>query len=62
MKKLLAIVLAVVMTFSVASIGFASYKSDAQLRFDENGKFKILVLADVQTDYPMQDEMIFFME
>ena len=62
MKKLLAIVLAVVMVFSVASVGFASYKSDAQLRFDENGKFKILILADVQTDYPLPDDQVFFIE
>lgn len=62
MKKLLAIVLAVVMVFSVASVGFASYKSDAQLRFDKNGKFKILILADVQTDYPLPDDQVFFIE
>lgn len=62
MKKLLAIVLAVVMVFSVASVGFASYKSDAQLRFDKNGRFKILILADVQTDYPLPDDQVFFIE
>lgn len=62
MKKLLAIILSLVMVFSVAGVGFASYKSGAKLRFDENGKFKILVLADVQTDYPLPDDQVFFIE
>lgn len=61
MKKLLAVLLSVVLVFSLASVGFAA-GSNTTLQFDENGKFKILVFADVQTDYPMQDEMIFFME
>ncbi len=62
MKKFLSVILTVAMVFSVASVGFAGYKSDAMLKFDENGKFKILVLADVQTGYPMEEEMIFFIE
>lgn len=62
MKKLLAVILAVSMLFSLASVGFASYKSDAMLQFDENGKFKILVLADVQTGYPLPDDMVYLIE
>ena len=59
MKKLLAVLLSVVLVFSLASAGFAA-NGNTTLKFDENGKFKILVLADVQTDYPMQKDMIFF--
>ena len=62
MKKLLAVILSVVMVFSVASVGFAAGTGSTELKFNSDGKFKILVLADVQTDYPIQQEMIFFME
>lgn len=62
MKKLLAVLLSIVMVISLTSVSFASYKSDAQLRFDKEGKFKILVLADVQTDYPLPDDQVFFIE
>ncbi len=60
MKKLLAILLATVMLFSVANVGFAGYKDKAELKFDENGNFKMLVLADIQTGYPVPDDMITF--
>ena len=60
MKKILAILLAVVMVFSVASVSFAGFKDEAVLQFDENGNFKIMVLADIQTGYPVPDDMITF--
>lgn len=61
MKKLLAVLLSVVLVLSLTSVGFAA-NGNTTLKFDENGKFKILVLADVQTDYPLQKDMVFFME
>lgn len=60
MKKFLAVFLTVVMLFSIASTSFAGYKEEAKLRFDENGMFKILVLADIQTDYPVPLDMLTF--
>ncbi len=60
MKKFFAVLLAVVMVFSVASVSFAGYKDEAVLQFDENGNFKVLVLADIQTGYPVPDDMITF--
>lgn len=62
MKKFIALFLSVVMLFSVASIGFAGYKEEAKLQFDENGSFKILVLADIQTDYPVPEDMLTFIK
>lgn len=61
MKKVIALALAVCMLFTLATTSFASYKDKAQLQFDRYGNFRILVLADVQDDYPMQDAIIQFM-
>mgnify|MGYP007112553198 CR=1 FL=1 len=58
--RVLALILALVMVFSLVTVGFAGFKDEAQLQFDENGNFKIMVLADVQTDYPVPDDMITF--
>lgn len=57
MKKLLSVFLALIMVFSLTTLSFAGFKEEAQLQFDENGKFKILVLADVQTGYPVPEDM-----
>ena len=43
MKKILSILLAVVMVFSVASVSFAGFKDEAVLQFDENGNFKVMI-------------------
>ena len=60
MKKILSVFLAAVMLVSLVNVGLASYKDEAKLQFDENGNFKILVLADIQTGYPVPDDMITF--
>ncbi len=60
MKKFMSVLMALVMVFSLVTVGFAGFKDDAQLQFDEDGNFKIMVLADVQTDYPVPDDMITF--
>ncbi len=62
MKKVLALLISVVMLFSMVTVGFAGYKEEAKLQFDENGMFKILVLADIQTGYPVPEDMITFIE
>lgn len=55
MKKVLSLVMAVIMLFSCAV--FASAQDNIQLQFDENGKFKILVLADIQSGYPVGEAL-----
>ncbi len=60
MKKVISVVLAITMLFSLVTMSFAGYKDDAQLQFRANGKFKILCLADVQDDYPMEPDVLQF--
>ncbi len=55
MKKVLSIFLAVVILMS--GVVFASAKSDTTLQFDENGHFKILVLADIQSGFPVGEAL-----
>ena len=55
MKKVLSIFLAVVILIS--GVVFASAKSDTTLQFDENGHFKILVLADIQSGFPVGEAL-----
>ena len=57
MKKFMSVLLALVLVFSLTSVGFAGFKDEAQLQFGEDGKFTMLVLADVQTDYPVPEDM-----
>ncbi len=60
MKKVISVVLAVTMLFSLVTMSFAGYKDEARLQFNKNGKFKILCLADVQDDYPMEPAILQF--
>ncbi len=60
MKKVISVVLAVTMLFSLVTMSFAGYKEEAKLQFNANGKFKILCLADVQDDYPMEPDVLQF--
>ena len=48
MKKVLSFLVAVVMLFSTFAIGISAKKSDPSLRFNEDGKFRILQIADLQ--------------
>ncbi len=60
MKKVVAVILAITMMMSLVTVGFAGFKDDAKLQFNSNGKFKILVLADVQDNFPMKESVIQF--
>ena len=62
MKKILSVLVSICMIFSLVTLSFAGYKESAVLQFDENGKFKMLVLADVQDDYPLESDMISFIQ
>lgn len=55
MKKLLSLLMAVIMLFS--GVVFASAKDDTQLQFNSDGSFKILVLADIQSGYPVGEAL-----
>ncbi len=60
MKKIISVVLAVTMLFTFMTTGFAGHKENAKLQFNSNGKFKILCLADVQDDYPLEPDVLQF--
>lgn len=60
MKKIIALALVVSMLFSFAVTSFAVSGENDVLRFNKDGTFKILVLADVQDSYPIEDDMIAF--
>ena len=60
MKKIISILLVVSMLFSLSVTVFAAGTEENVLRFRKNGTFKILVLADVQDVYPIDDAMISF--
>ena len=60
MKRVISLLLVVSMLFSFAITSFASGAEDDVLRFRKNGTFKILVLADVQDVYPIEEGMISF--
>lgn len=59
MKKLLAIVMAVIMLATCGIVSFAA-DTNTQLQF-KDGKFKILCFADVQDGYPLYEDVIVFM-
>ncbi len=60
MKKVIAVALSLCMLFSLVTMSFAGYKDEAKLQFNSNGKFKILCLADVQDDYPLEPAVLQF--
>ncbi len=62
MKRFISLLLSAILVFSLGVTGFAGHKEEAKLKFGEDGKFKIMVLADVQTGYPMDEDMVYFIE
>ena len=62
MKKILAVLLAVMMMLSLSSVSFAADGSkNGNLQFGEDGKFEILLFADVQDGYPFHNDFKVFM-
>lgn len=59
-KKILSVILAVVLLLTVSVPAFAAETADesASLQFDSDGKFEILVISDVQDDYPVNEDTI----
>jgi len=52
MKKIISVLLCIVMIFSMTAV-FASANKDTNLRFNNDGKFKIMQVADIQDDYQL---------
>jgi Spy/CpxP family protein refolding chaperone len=48
MKKILAFIMAAMVVFSFAAVPASAQTDDSALRFGEDGKFRILQLADIQ--------------
>ena len=58
-KKILSIVLATVMLIcAVVPVAFATDDAETVLQFGKDGKFEILVLADVQDDNPVNEDTL----
>ena len=61
-KKILSVILAALMLLTVSVTAFAAEEGTAPagdaLQFDANGKFQILVLADVQDNYPVNEDTL----
>ena len=55
MKKILAVLLAIVMTLSLSSVSFAA-DSDYTLQFGADGKFDIMLVADAQDGFPIEED------
>ena len=53
MKKFLSLVLSVLVVFSMTVFAFAGTEEKAPLSFDENGKFTIMSICDIQDNYPI---------
>ena len=57
MKKVLAVLLAIMMMLTLSSVSFAAEDSkNGNLQFDENGKFEIMLVADAQDGFPIEDD------
>ena len=57
MKKILAVLLAVVMMLSLSSVSFAAENSkNGNLQFGEDGKFDIMLVADPQDGFPIEED------
>ncbi len=61
MKKTVALILTLTMMISMVTVGFAGFKDDAKLKFRSTGKFKMLILADVQDNFPVKESVLQFM-
>lgn len=59
-KRILSLVLAVCMLFGMATVAFA--ENEPVLKFDENGEFKILHLADCQDGYHADPRMLAYID
>ncbi len=55
MKKLMAILMSIVMLFSLCAVASAASGDNDVLKFDENGEFVIFNICDMQDKFPMHE-------
>jgi len=60
-KRIFSFALALVMIFGIMSVAGAAAETK-NLRFDENGEFKIMHIADCQDGYPANETMLMFID
>ena len=53
-KKIFAVVLSVIMALSCLALMASANKTDADLQFNDDGKFTILQMSDIQDGYPIK--------
>ncbi len=61
MKRIISTLLAAVMLLLTSVTAFAEEGDSTQLRFNKDGKFKIMLLADPQDGYPLKEDYIIFL-
>ena len=61
MKKIISIILAALMLISCSFAAFAQEATVTEMKFDENGQFKIIIFADPQDGYPLDEDLKAFM-
>lgn len=59
-KRIISLLLAVCIVFGMSAVAFA--EEEPALRFDENGEFTILHLADCQDGYPADTRMLAYID
>ncbi len=59
MKKVISVLLVICMLFSMSTMCLAG-AAEAQLKFDENGRFRMMVICDPQTQYPVAEDLLKF--
>jgi predicted phosphodiesterase len=57
MKKIISLALAIIMTIGILPV-FASAEGEKTLQFDSDGKFEIMIFADLQDDDPIKETTI----
>ncbi|MBP9989166.1 MAG: metallophosphoesterase [Ruminococcus sp.] len=50
MKKVLAVIMCIVMVFTMSAIGVSAKKAEKELQFNSDGSFKIMQVSDLQDD------------
>ena len=57
-KKFLAAVLSLILLATFCMVPITASAEQAPLKFDENGKFKVLIFSDVQDQYPVHQRVL----
>ncbi len=58
MKRIIAVISAVIIFITCTVTAFAKNNTETVLRFNKNGKFKIMLLADPQDGYPVKEDYL----